>query len=152
EAARHSRQSARDFVIWVAGSLYLQTLASTARVESAQAQQQTAQTLYNQALDLKQGGIVAGIDVLRAEVQLDAETNRATAAADDLERNRLQLANVIGLPLGQQFTLDPTLPELPAPDLTIETATARAFESRSDYKAALERVKAAEATRQSIVG
>ena len=46
----------------------------------ARTQQQTAQALYNQSLDLKQSGLIAGIDVLRAEVQLNAQTQRATAA------------------------------------------------------------------------
>ena len=152
EAARFTSRGTRDLVVWVAGNLYLQALAASARVESAQAQQQTAQALYNQALDLKQSGIIAGIDVLRAQVQLDAETNRATAAGNDFEKAKLQLAHAIGLPLGQQFVLDPKLPEIPGPDLTVEAAVQRAYETRADYQAALERVKAAEASRRSIIG
>ena len=132
--------------------LYLQALAADARVESARAQQQTAQTLYNQALDLKQSGIVAGIDVLRAEVQLNVQTNRATTAANDAEKAKLQLARVMGLPLGQNFVLDPALPELPDPDLTLEQAVERAYQTRADYQAALERVRAAEAARQAVIG
>jgi outer membrane protein TolC len=121
-------------------------------VESARAQQQTAQTLYNQAVDLKQGGLVAGIDVLRSEVQLNVQTNRTTAAVNDAEKAKLQLARVMGLPIGQTFMLDPVLPELPNPDLTLDQAVERAFQTRADYQAALERVKAAEAARQAIVG
>jgi len=152
EAAAHAYQDAKDFVIWVAGTLYLQSLAASARVDSASAQQRTAQTLYDQALDLKQSGLVAGIDVLRSEVQLNVQTNRTTAAANDLEKAKLQLARVMGLPLGQNFTLDPALPELPRPDLTLEQAVERAYQTRADYQAALERVKAAEATRAAVVG
>jgi len=151
-AAQYTYQGTRDFVVWVAGTLYLQTLAADARVESSRAQQQTAQTLYNQAVDLKTNGIVAGIDVLRSEVQLSVQTNRATTAANDAEKAKLQLARVMGLPLGQSFVLDPTLPELPNPDLTIDQAIERAYETRADYQAALERVRAAEAARQAIVG
>ena len=151
-AAQYTYQGTRDFVVWVAGTLYLQALAADARVESSRAQQQTAQTLYNQATDLKQGGMVAGIDVLRSEVQLSVQTNRTTTAANDAEKAKLQLARVIGLPLGQSFVLDPTLPELPNPDLSIDQAIERAHETRADYQAALERVRAAEAARQAIVG
>ena len=151
-AAQYTLQGARDFVVWVAGTLYLQALASDARVESARAQQQTAQTLYNQALDLKQNGIVAGIDVLRSEVQLNVQINRATTAANDAEKAKLQLARVMGLPLGQDFVLDPALPELPDPDLTLEQAIERAYQTRADYQAALEHVRAAEAARQAVVG
>ena len=151
-AARYTYQGARDFVVWVAGTLYLQALAADARVESARAQQQTAQTLYNQAVDLKQGGLVAGIDVLRSEVELHVQTNRTTAAANDAEKAKLQLARVMGLPLGQRFMLDPALPDLPKPDLTLDQAVERALQTRADYQAALEHVRAAEAARQAVVG
>ena len=151
-AAQYTAKGARDLVVWVAGTLYLQALAADARVESARAQQQTAQTLYNQALDLKQNGIVAGIDVLRSEVELNVQTNRATTAANDAEKAKLQLARVLGLPLGQNFVLDPALPELPDPDLTLEQAIERAYQTRADYQAALEHVRAAEAARQAVVG
>ena len=103
-------------------------------------------------MDLKQGGLVAGLDVLRAQVELNAETQRATVAANDFEKAKLQLARVIGLPLGQTFALDPMLPELPAPDMTLDQAVERALAARPDYEAALERVRAAEAERRSIVG
>ena len=152
EAARFTSRGTRDLVVWVAGTLYVQALAASARVDSTRAQQQTAQALYDQALDLKQGGIIAGLDVLRAQVELDAETNRATVASNDFEKAKLQLAHAIGLPLGQQFVLDPKLPEIPGPDLTVEAAIQRAYETRADYQAALERVKAAEASRKSISG
>ncbi len=152
EAARLTFKSARDFVIHVAGNLFVQVLAASARADAARAQQETARTLHQQALDLKQGGIIAGIDVLRAEVQLSTQTQRTTIADNELEKTKLQLARVIGLPLGQRFTLDPTSPELPVADLSIDGAVALAYKSRPDYQAALERISAAEAMRRSIAG
>jgi outer membrane protein TolC len=150
EAARYTYTGARDLVVWVAGTLYLQALAGSARADAARTQQETALALYNQAIDLKQGGLIAGIDVLRAEVELNAEKQRATAAANDAEKAKLQLARVIGLPLGQMFALEPNLPELPSPDMTLEQAIERAFATRADYQAAQQRVLAAEAARRSI--
>ena len=152
EAARLTFKSARDYVIHVAGNLFVQALAASARADAARAQQETARTLHQQALDLKQGGIIAGIDVLRAEVQLSTQTQRTTNAINEFEKTKLQLARVIGLPLGQRFELDPALPALPVPDISIESAVTLAYNTRPDYKAALERVSAAEATRKSIVG
>jgi outer membrane protein TolC len=149
EAARLMSQNARDFVINVAGTLYVHALGSRARAESARAQQQTAQALYDQALDLKQNGLVAGIEVLRAEVQLSTETQRATVTANEFEKAKLQLARAIGLPLGQDFALDANLPGLPLSDLTIDSAIEQAYRTRPDYQAALERVRAAEATRRA---
>jgi outer membrane protein TolC len=151
-AARHSFRSARDLVVLVAANLYLQTLATGARAETALAQRETANTLHQQALSLRQSGIVAGIDVIRAEVRLSTERQRATAAANDYEKTKLQLARVIGLPIGQEFTLSQEIPFVPAPEMTLEEALERAYRDRPDYLAALERVQAAQASRKAVVG
>ena len=152
EAARLTFKSAREYVINVAGTLFVQALAASARADAARAQESTARTLHQQAIDLKEGGLIAGIDVLRADVQLSTQTQRTTIAVNEFEKAKLQLARAIGLPLGQPFELDPALPNLPPADISLDTAVALAYQTRADYKAALERVSAAEATRQSIVG
>jgi outer membrane protein TolC len=147
EAARHSYRSARDLVVLVAANAYLEALAADARAQSARAQLQTSEALFQQAQDLKQSGIIAGIDVVRAEVRLNADRQRVTASQNDLEKARLQLARVIGLPIGQPFVVSAQLPNVPVPDMTVEQALAQAYKGRPDYLAAQERVKAAEATR-----
>jgi outer membrane protein TolC len=146
-AARYSYKSARDLVVLVAANVYLQALAASARADSARAQVDTAQALYKQAIDLKQSGLIAGIDVLRAQVQLNTEQQRATATQNDFEKAKLQLARVVGLPIGQAFTLSDQIPYAPVPDITLEQALDRAYKGRPDYQAALERVQAAEASR-----
>jgi outer membrane protein TolC len=151
-AARHLNQGARDFVLYVTGTIYVQALAMSARADAARAQQLTAEVLYTQALDLKRSGVIAGIDVLRSEVQLNTQKQRSTIAVNEFEKAKLQLARVIGLPLGQTFVLDPNLPGLPEPDISLEDAVARAHRSRPDYLAALERIRAAESARQAVVG
>jgi outer membrane protein TolC len=147
EAARHSYRSARDLVVLVAANAYLEALAADARASSARSQLATSQALYQQAQDLKQGGIIAGIDVVRAEVRLNGDRLRVTSSQNDLEKTRLQLARVIGLPVGQPFAVSAQLPNVPVPDLTVEEALAQAYRERPDYLSALERVKAAEAVR-----
>jgi outer membrane protein TolC len=137
-AAALSYMDARDVVVLIAANGYLQVLAATARAESAKAQLDTAQALFNQAVDQRNGGLAAGIDVLRAEVQLSTERQRATATANDLEKIELQLARAIGLPAGQRFTLTDRLPYQPGPDVT--------------FDAALENVRAAELSRQAALG
>jgi outer membrane protein TolC len=147
EAARYSYKSARDVVVLVAANGYLQVLAADARAQSARAQLQTSQTLYQQALDLKQNGIVAGIDVVRAEVRLNGDRQRVTVSQNEFEKTRLELARIIGLPVGQAFALSAELPNVPVPDMTLEQALAQAYRDRPDYLAAQERVRAAEASR-----
>ncbi len=151
-AARHSARSARDLVVLVAANLYLQTLATAARAQTARAQLDTATTLHQQAISLRQGGLVAGIDVVRAEVRLSTERQRVTAATNEFEKSKLQLARVIGLPTGQAFELAQELPFVPAPEMTLEEALARAYKDRPDYLAAQARVQEAESARKAIVG
>jgi outer membrane protein TolC len=147
EAARFSYKSARDLVVLVAANAYLEALAADARAQSARAQLDTSQALFTQAQDLKQGGIIAGIDVVRAEVRLNADRQRVTASQNDLEKARLQLARIIGLPVGQPFVVSAQLPNVPVPDMSLEQALDQAYKARPDYLASLERVKAAEASR-----
>ena len=104
-AARHDYRAARDLVVLIATVSYAQALAGSARVDAARAQVETAQALFVQATDMKQNGLIAGIEVLRAEVQLDSDRQRETAARNDFEKAKLQLARLIGLPIGQIFTL-----------------------------------------------
>ena len=67
-AAQLTVKSARDLVVLVAVSLYLQANAAAARAVSAHAQLKTAETISIQTNDMKTNGLVAGIDVLRADV------------------------------------------------------------------------------------
>ena len=90
--------------------------------------------------------------MLRAEVELSTERQRATAAANEFEKAKLQLARIIGLPIGQTFTLSDSLPYVPAPELTLEQALTQAYATRPDYQAALARIKAAEADREAVTG
>src|SRR5258706_2091344 len=151
-AAAHTYRGARELVVLVAANAYLQALAAAARADSARAQSHTAQALYDQATNLRQSGVVAGIDVLRAEVQLNTQRQKVTATRNEAEKAKLQLARVIGLPPGQTLTLVSELPQVPVPDVTLENALEQAYRSRPDYLAALEHVKAAESARAAAVG
>jgi outer membrane protein TolC len=142
-------RTARDLVTLVAVNLYLESVAAASRIEAAHAQQDTADALLKQATDMKQAGIVAGIDVLRAQVQLQNQRQRTIRAENDFEKSRLQLARAIGLPPGQAFTLTDRIPYAPLAEVTLESALKTAFESRADYLAARERLAAAEASRRA---
>jgi len=152
DAARFDVKDARDLVILVSANAYSRAVAAAARVESAAAQVETADALLRQTADLKQSGLVAGIDVLRADVQRDTAHQRQTAAQSDLDRAKLQLARIIGLPPGQTFTLADPIRPADFPDITQEQAVERAYGARSDYQAALARVRAAESTLRAADG
>jgi outer membrane protein TolC len=98
---------------------------------------------------MKQAGVVAGIDLLRAQVQVQNQRRRTIRSETDFEKAKLQLARAIGLPPGQEFTLADKIPYAPLNEVTLENALKTAFTSRADYLAARERVAAAEATRKA---
>src|SRR4029077_1586274 len=98
------------------------------------------------------GGVVAGIGVLRAQVRLSLESQRLTTADNDAQKRKLQLARIIGVPLGQEFSLNDQLPDVSVPEITLQQALDRAYMQRSDYLSALERVRAAESSRSAAVG
>ena len=142
-------RTARDLVTLVAVNLYLEAVTAASRVEAAHAQQATADALSTQATDMKQAGVVAGIDVLRAQVQVQNQRRRTIRAESDFEKAKLQLARATGLPPAQVFTLTDKIPYAPLADITLDTALKTAFESRADYLAARERLTAAEASRRA---
>lgn len=142
-------KSARDLVVLVAVNLYLEAVTAASRIDVVRAQQETAQALFQQASDLKASGLVAGVDVLRAQVQIQNQRQRSIVAQNEFEKAKLQLARAVGLPPGQQFTLTDKIPYAPLADITLEDALARAYETRADYLAAHDRLAAAEATRRA---
>ena len=146
QAEKYGIKTARDLVVLVAVNLYLEAVTASSRVEMTRAQSATAEELFKQAQDLKQAGIVAGIDVLRSQVQLQTQRQRVIAAENDFDKAKLQLARAIGLPLGQVFTLSDKIPYAPMPPPPLEQVLARALEGRSDFLAAKSRVEAAQAS------
>jgi outer membrane protein TolC len=149
KAARHTYQDARDLVVLSVGFTYLQTIATEARVDTAQAQVDTAQALYNQAADQVTAGTSASIDSLRAQVELKTRQQQLIAAKNDLEIQKLSLARTIGLAPGQQFTLTDKSPYSPLEAITVDEALKRAYASRSDFQAALANVSAAEYSKKA---
>lgn len=152
KAEKYGVRTARDLVVLVAVNLYLETVATASRVDMTRAQQDTADALFLQAQDLKASGLVAGIEVLRAQVQLQTQRQRVIAAENDFEKAKLQLERAIGVPIGQPITLVDKIPYAAMPVLPVDEALKRAFESRADFLAAKSRVEAAEAARKAAYG
>lgn len=144
QASQLNYKNARELVVVVVGLAYVQALASEARVDAVQAQVNTADTLYRTALDQKNAGVTPAIDVLRSQVELQAQQQRLLAAKNTFDKEKLQLARIIGLPVGQQYTLAQKIPFTPGPVLTVDDAIVRALRDRPDYAVAQARVRAAE--------
>ena len=151
-AAQLDLQNARDLIVLVVGGSYMEALAAEARIVSVGAQLNTAQTLYRQAVDMKNAGMVPGIDVLRTQVEMQVQRQRLLAARNDFAKQKLTLGRIIGLPAGQEFTLTEQIPVTPTAPLTLEQALERAYRDRPDYHRAQAQVRAAELTRKAAIG
>jgi outer membrane protein TolC len=144
KTAKFTLQDARELVVLVVGNQYLLTVAAASRLDTANAQLETAKTIFEQAQDQKRAGVSAGIDVLRAQVQMQTQQQRVLAAQNQLQQQKLSFARIIGLPVSQQFRLTDTVPYAPLPPFNLEESLARAYQERPEYLAAESRVRSAE--------
>lgn len=144
KAAKFTVQDARELVVLLIGNQYLLTVASAARLETTRAQFNTAQTIFQQTQDLKKAGVTAGIDVLRAQVQMQALQQRVLAAQNQYEQQKMSLARTIGMPVAQQFQLTDAVPYAPLTAMNLEEALAHAYKVRPEFLAAESRVRSAE--------
>jgi outer membrane protein TolC len=81
---------------------------------------------------------------LRSRVERQTSEQRLTNATNDLEKDKLSLARIIGLPVEQQFVVTETAAYVPLTGVTPESAKDEALRSRSDLESARSTLKAAE--------
>lgn len=144
KVAEFNYKDARELVVLAVGNAYLQAISDAARVETAVAQVTTAQALYTRAFDQQKAGVTPAIDTLRAQVELQTRQQQLIVARNELAKQRLTVARVIGLPPGQEFVLTERAPYQALTPLPVDIYLQRAYASRSDYQAALAQVRAAE--------
>jgi outer membrane protein TolC len=149
KSAEYTYKDARDLVVLAVGFTYLQAIADEARIETAQAQVKTAQTLYDQAADQVNAGTSPAIDGLRAKVELQTRQQQLIQATNNFAIQKLTVARVIGLAPGQEFELPDKSPYQPFEGITLEQALNHAYSSRSDFQAAMADLRAAEFTRRA---
>ncbi|HYP09165.1 MAG TPA: TolC family protein [Bryobacteraceae bacterium] len=147
ESAAHSAQDARDLVVFAVAGAYMQVLTTRQRIDSVQAQIESARTIFSQLQEQKNAGVVAQLDVSRSRVELQTQQQRLLALQNDLAKQKINLARLVALAPTPNFELADTVPFTPAPDMTVELAMAEARQSRADLKAAETQVRAAERAR-----
>lgn len=135
DAAHADLDDVRDQVVLAVSSLYLEAVAAEARVAALQSQVDSAASLAEQARDMKASGLVARVDVLRAEVQLAAEQQRQIVASNHAATSKLSLARAIGLPLDRTLELVDRPSYRPTLALTPAAALQRALANRADLAA-----------------
>jgi len=148
-AADLSTQDTRDLVVQAVANAYLTIITDAARVDAARVEVDTAQALFDRARDLHSAGVAPAIDELRAQVELKQRQQQLLANENNVAKDKLAMAQVIGLPAGQPYELADTVPYAPLDDLAPEQMVERALGGRADYRSLKSQLLAAEISRQS---
>ena len=143
-SAQLSVQDARDLVVQSVASAYLLVIAGSSRVEALRAQVATDQAIYDRTSDQKLAGTAAGIDVLRAQVQLQQQQQQLLAQENQFAKDKLALGRTIGLPPGQNFMIAESAPYSALAAMTAEQALSTAYGQRADFQSAKAAVRSAE--------
>ena len=151
KAAEYTLKDARDLVVLAVGYVYLQAIANAARIQTAEAQVQTAKALYDQAADQVKAGTSPEIDGLRAKVELQTRQQQLIQAQNNFAIQKLTVARVVGMAPGQEFELTDKSLYHPLEGIEVDDAVKRAYASRSDYLAGMSDVRAAEYSRKAAV-
>ena len=151
KSADYTLLDAHDLVILAVGYVYFQAVADESRIATDEAQVQTAEALFDQATDQVKAGTAADIDALRSKVELQTRQQQLIQAKNDFAIQKIAVTRVIGFTPGQEFELADESPYRPIQNMTIDEALSRAYSSRSDYRAAMSDVRAAELSRKAAL-
>jgi outer membrane protein TolC len=139
-----SIKNARDLVVQAVGNAYLQIIADAARVTATRAELEADNAVYVNATRRHDAGVAIALDVLRSQVELKQRQQALVAETNQFEKDKLTLGRIIGLPIGQDFTVADPSPSVPLESMSLQDALARAYQHRSDFQAAKAQVAAAE--------
>lgn len=148
-AAQLTAQDARDMVILTVGNAYLLVVSDETRVQSVQAQVNTAKVSLDQAVESHKAGTAPLLDELRARVDYQSLQQRLIVAQNALDKDRLALARTIGLPLAQKFNLVDKAPYAAFDQIDVNAAIKQAQANRKDLQAMLEQTEAAKELRKA---
>jgi outer membrane protein TolC len=136
EAQRLSLEDSGNVVALAVGTAYLQVEASEARVQTAQAELAYARELEEQTANRVHSGLAAEIEGFRSTVQRQTSEQRLIVAQANLVKDRLTLARIIGLPMGQKFAITTKASYQAWTGGDLEAALAQARHGRADVKSA----------------
>jgi outer membrane protein TolC len=128
-----------DLVLTI-GTSYLQVLADQANVANSEAQQRSANTLFDQATQKHQAGVGTNLDALRGQVEYQQREQDVVAAQSQLEKDTIQLTRILGLPAGQKLDLTDAAPFADLAAMDLDAAKITAYRHRKDYLSVLEQI------------
>jgi outer membrane protein TolC len=140
---------AREEVVLAVSGVYLQLMATIALVDEQEKEVEFAEATYKQARAQADAGNKAPIDANRSQVELQTERQRLRSQRGDLEKQKNQLARLIGLPLGLDIQIEEKLAPLNSQIPSLQDSVQRAWTQREDLKATEAQLSAAREARKA---
>ncbi|HEV3150445.1 MAG TPA: TolC family protein [Acidobacteriaceae bacterium] len=137
-----STKDARDVVVFAVGAAYFQVVASQARVATAQASLASTREFETQVSNQYKSEVSPEIDALRAQVELHTAEQRVVDATNDLEKDKLTLDRITGIPLKQAWRPSRDYDYTPLPEQDSDEKSA--LQTRADLASLKQTVAAAE--------
>jgi outer membrane protein TolC len=132
--AYYARMSAEGEVIQQVAEAYLRAIAAASTVDNARALVAEGQLALDHAREAHQAGTVANLDVLRAQVELQAQQQAVIAAENNLDKDLILLKRETGIAPGQKIELTDRAPYSNLALQTPEEVRAIAYKNRQDYQ------------------
>jgi outer membrane protein len=143
-ASKAAGLSTREQVILLVVSQYIGTNRTVANVQASQSRVELAQALFDQAADLQKEGVGTGIDVLRANVELQNEKQRLIVAAAERDRSLFALGRLLNLDPLQGIELTDSLSFFETTQPEAGASIEQALQGRQEWKSLEAQNRAAE--------
>ena len=149
-AAGAQEQTVREQYALLVVSQYLGSLRAAADVKAAQSRVDLAQALFTQAEDLQKAGVGTGIDTLRANVELQNETQNLIAAQTNRETSLFGLGRLLNLAPSQPIELADTVSFFETPPIEVDRSLEAAYANRPEMQALRHQARAAGLEKQAL--
>lgn len=126
--------SVREQIVLLVVSQYLTSLRSSAEISAAQAEVDLAQALFDQASDMEKHGAATGVDVLRANVELQNEKQLLIVAQTNQKVALYGLAKLLNFNPEQKISLSDQMTFFETPEINMDESLADAYKSRPEMK------------------
>lgn len=146
QASALNVKDARDVVALAVGTAYFQVIASASRLDTVKAQVAASRELDQLTTNRVGREVSPEIDSLRAQVERQSTEQRLMNVTNQLEKDKLTLARIVGLAIDQRFELTDSPKAHSLAGVTEESATQEALRGRADLAGADASIHAAEAT------
>ena len=150
EVAELDAEVTRRDTMATVGLLYTDALRADAAVKASQANLDLNQQLLKLAQDRKSAGVATGLDVTRAQVQVENERQRLLVAKNSRERAKLTLIRALGIHFGVKLILTDQLKLVEVDEQSSQDVLDRARAQRVELEAQRRREKLASLSMSSV--